>query len=66
MTSIRNNINVTLFIQNLNRCETFEQLELLHSNICRQLSAKKREVFIRLIDEHHEKLAKELYWNSIE
>lgn len=66
MPVIKNNINVSLFIQSLNKCETFSQLECLHSSLCRQLSAKRREVFIRMIDEHHEKLARELYWDTIE
>lgn len=44
------------FAKNLEHCKTFEQLDKLHSCLCRRVQVKDRKVFLEMINEHYEKL----------
>jgi len=59
------NLNVSLFLQHLNKCETVAQLDMIHNYLCRKLSVERRGVFLNLLDEHYIRLSRDAYWDTV-
>lgn len=65
MDTDNESMNVSQFLQRLNKCHSLSQLEYLHTHVCRQLPVERRKAFLRMIDEHHGQLSGKLYWDTV-